>query len=136
MCRNLDYRVWDNEKKEYSDKPFSLDQYGILYVQDEDGYWEEASDRYVLEFSTGLKDMNGKMIREGDIVDVHNNDMLHDHNKFFGDKALVKCSLSKGGAFIIRNWYGERILNYDIHLRFVEVIGNIHENEELLGGKE
>lgn len=130
------YRVWDNQEKTYSDKAFSIDQLGICYVQDEDGYWEEIDDsRFIVEFETGLTDKNGKEICEGDIVNVHNSDMLHDHNKFFGDKALVKCSLGKGGAFIIQNWYGERILDWDIPLRFVEVIGNIHENPELLEDK-
>lgn len=83
-----------------------------------------------------LKDMNGKEIYVGDIVSIIDVEMVNDHNKFFGDNVVVKQSLSKGGAFVITNWYGERILDWDIPLRFIEVIGNIHENPELLGGKE
>lgn len=131
------YRVWDNQEKTYSDKVFSIDQFGLCYVQDEDGYWEEINDsRFIVEFETGLTDKDEKMIYVGDIVSVYPDDMLSSHNKFFGDKSLVKCSLSKGGASVVQNWYGERILNWDIPLRFVEVIGNIHENPELLGGEK
>ena len=38
------YRVWDNQEKTYSDKPFSIDQLGICYVQDGDeAGWEEGT---------------------------------------------------------------------------------------------
>ena len=136
MSRNLSYRVWDNEKKEYSDNPFSLDQYGLLYIQDEDGYWEEANeDRFIIEFNTGLEDKNGKMIYEGGIVKVSDSENVASERCFFGDNAVVKSSY-KGGAFTVKNWYGEQILNWDVLLERIEVIGNIHENSELLGGEE
>ena len=117
MSRDLSYRVWDDEKKEYSDKPFSLDQYGLLYVQDEDGYWEEAGDRYIIEFSTGLKDKNVKEIYEGDIV------------RQFYDEEYYVVEFKYGGFLP----FAANILTFDVD--YCEVIGNIHENAELLEDK-
>lgn len=118
MSRDWSYRVWDKREKTYSDKAFSIDQLGICYVQDEDGYWEEIDEeRYIVEQSTGLEDKNGKMIREGDIVRVS-----------YGYNYEVRQF--KSGAW--------RIGRDDLCVwaDSSEVIGNIHENPELLEGEK
>lgn len=120
------YRVWDNQEKTYSDKAFSIDQLGICYVQDEDGYWEQIDDsRFIVEFETGLTDKNADMICEGDIMEFGiagaENRGVVGYEEDFGS---YETYTSKG--YIIASLFTSR----------GKIIGNIHENPELLGGKK
>ena len=119
--RELKYRVYDKTEKCYSDKAFSIDQLGICYVQDEDGYGEEIDEeRYIIEQYTGLKDKNGKEIYEGDIVEY---DWYVRNDKAYRVKEKV-----------VFDDMGARLGNDRIrNCSNVEVIGNIHENADLLG---
>lgn len=82
---------------------------------------------------TGLKDKNGKWIFEGDILDVSGN---HD---------AVLLGYRNGRAIVRWDEYVsgfEPFAYYDsdcglyICEKECEVIGNIHDNPELIGGKE
>lgn len=126
------YRVWDNQEKTYSDKAFSIDQFGLCYVQDEDGYWEEIDDsRFIVEFETGLQDKNGKEIYKGDIV-------------------KMTCRVDKNQSTLYKVVWDDFLTGYDlINLerskedvgyltkpnvkKCFKIIGNIHENPELVG---
>ena len=122
--KELKYRVYDKTEKCYSDKAFSIDQLGICYVQDEDGYGEEIDEeRYIIEQFTGLKDKNGKEIYDGDIVEydwyIRNGESYRVKEKVvFDDMGARVCGHNR-----IRNCSG------------VEVIGNVHENTDLLEEK-
>lgn len=71
------------------------------------------------EQCTGLKDKNGKLIYEGDIVEVP---VLYNEIPT-GKKQRCKVYY-KHGAFNI----------YAVKSEYLKIVGNIHENSELLEG--
>ena len=74
-----------------------------------------------VEMSTGLKDKNGKEIFEGDIIEFD----------FVGKVRLV-VKWAKDIPMLIGDGEFEKILHENSARKVMEVIGNIHENPELL----
>lgn len=77
---------------------------------------------------TGLKDNNNKDIYEGDIITVDNG-IGYSAIVYFGDGGFKRIPVGAGTANsdYLTHFYGPE--DY-------EVIGNIHESPELLGGTE
>lgn len=119
--RELKFRVWDSDTCAYSDCAFMLDRSGGLWLYGTDGITLQAnSTRFIAEQFTGLKDKNEREIYEGDIVALNEQIDVVDLSRF---------------RYWLRNedfgYEGEGLISPD----YCEVIGNIHENPELLGGR-
>lgn len=113
------FRVWDKINEEWLNIPhLSLDvESGLL--NDFFDYEEAAKRRYVLEQCTGLKDKNGKLIYEGDWLKTK--DGYYCYVVWFDGFWWVKSLPSEAMDLEYSEFYKE-----------CEVIGNIHENTELL----
>ena len=108
-----------DEKEMYAILPIDL----CFYPHCEINEWIEIDPETVCQY-TGLKDKNGKRIWENDIVSGYFN-----HKKITG--------FIKYGSNAV--YYIEREGSYGIHLDnsedWLEVIGNIFDNPELLKGE-
>ena len=137
--RELKFRVWGKTEKEFIRYPFAW----LSIFDSPDGLEIEDNEDLVVEQYTGLKDKNGKEIYEGDIVALLfgyvpmktvTTENIRIEN---AQKAVIHFDTTRA-AF--RYTIQQRTLkdcqfNSGTRTNMV-VIGNIHENPELIGGEE
>ncbi|WP_335780260.1 YopX family protein [Campylobacter coli] len=142
--KDFDFRIWDNHNKKYIDNisysikkyqnenkvflPFSIDlsEYG-----NNETFKDEIqipSNRVEIKLWTGFYDKNGKKIYEGDILYYF---------KDCSEGEVFKYQvLFKEGAFYLFESYDGFVDDEDLIAEFdlkeLQVMGNIHENKELL----
>lgn len=106
------FRVWNTLINAYEEDGFLLDvRKGKVAGQN--------TDIYILEQCTGLRDRNGKLIYEGDVVkcDI---DFVPD-----GRVGLIRRVVFKDGAFQLISEDGSFYFIMGFHN--IEIIGNVHE---------
>ena len=115
MSREIKFRVWSE-----SDKEYRADLLPKLIPPFITADYNDEGDRFEIEQYTGLTDKNEKEIYEGDIVE-------YDWYIVSGKPAYrVKEQ-------VVFDDMGARVGNDRIrNCSNVEVVGNIHENQELL----
>lgn len=79
----------------------------------------------------GLLDTNGEMIFEGDIIKVH----VETLTKMWDTIGVVKCYNTSYGIAYENDQHFLAFNNASINVRGYEVLGNIHDNPELLEAK-
>jgi uncharacterized phage protein (TIGR01671 family) len=113
MSREIKFRVWDKNENDIVRWELLndgiIDLYHLFFSKDEN---------LIIQQFTGLKDINGKEIYEGDIC-KHNND--------------IAVIVFWEGAFIFNKYYthNNSLTNFAC-IRTFEIIGNIYETPELL----
>lgn len=115
---SLKFRAWDNTKKEWT-----LNIMECVSSSRGDIWLEPAlkSHEVIIEQYTGLKDKNGKEIYEGDIV----------VNTYYDDGEMYRVLwIDDSVAFGMESLDDMEL--YKLPLESLEVIGNIHENGDLL----
>lgn len=104
------FRAWD--KKSQSFLYFGIATVSILV---------EKFSRLIIEQCTGLKDKNGVLIYEGDIVKFYE----HNYEVYFNENTSA-----------MDIWNEKKELGYSLYYHEeLEVIGNIHKNPDLLKGE-
>ncbi|AVS37924.1 hypothetical protein FZ832_01350 [Campylobacter jejuni] len=136
--QDFDFRIWDKTKEEFLKKEptlIKIDNERVIAGRISRFYANTAdiTDMFIgngndleIELWTGIYDKNGKKIYEGDIVKT----------KSPYDCFLAKVGIHKEGTFYLesksRDYIGSLIYLVKDEGYDTEIIGNIHENPELL----
>lgn len=130
MNRELKFRIWNIVNEEYcyfdsEDKWY----YSIgLDGNVRDGNGNPYDENHVVQQYTGLKDKNGKEIYEGDILNRQNDTLPVYYEVIWDNEA--------GGLATKQHRHHNKLINhlpiYPDSFRYLEVVGNIFENPELL----
>lgn len=122
MTDRFKFRVWDKNEKTYSAIPYgnyALSDIGELFwIESNCDCSETNTEDYIVEQCTGLKDKNGKLIYEGDLLRLSIAGYVQAKLFVVEDLRSFFFLLDREDPYYAISW--------------IEVIGNIHENEELL----
>ncbi len=119
--KDIKYRAWLKEHNKMQDVSSIDCGTGRILAY---GYTKQIlPEKYVLMQSTGQKDKNDVKIYEGDIVKF---------TLLFGDNEYIGLVIYENGQYIV-DCSGKKISIADtLGLGVSEVVGNIHQNPELL----
>lgn len=113
------FRLWCKEtKKYYQDEEFCINATGSIVIQTEFEETPWLEDDFIIEQCTGLRDKNGKLIYEGDIV-----------NAKWGPNIIERAVIKRGTSGAFRLVDGRRPIITVDETHDKEIIGNIHKGD-------
>ncbi len=133
------FRVWEVKNNKYrtrcqhlADMTIDIETGLLLYGEGMEIYGDESMS-YILEQCTGLKDKNGKLVFEGDILLIKSEVYEHYYSEPVEKeyRHLVRWRENQTGYYPF--CYG---LHQEYESTTFEVIGNVHENPELLKNED
>ena len=145
--RELKFRIWIKDEERYydesDDESYQIIPNGqVVYTSEayeEDGVFytdtTNATDNVIIEQYTWLKDKNGKEIYEGDIVNVIGVGIAQVIDSPSGEWMLYykrePDEIKNGFAYVVPKNKPSGLWKANT-TSYIEVIGNIHENADLL----
>ena len=119
MSREIEFRAWDTNQNKYI-KTGTVEVLGMEKLSPNYFFTDKYLKHIVWEQYTGLKDKNGKKIYEGDIIKCNEDLGIVFWEEDYGMYAIEYINGTNDYLYPLNNW------------QLWEVIGNIHENPELL----
>lgn len=141
--REIKFRVWDNLEKSYlNEEDIAINNLNNIFIfeiydKNDTDLWytrllpDPDNKRHVIEQYTGLKDKNGREIYEGDIVSVRDSPVAVEDEE--GVCYVAWSSVLAG--FILKGSDAYKFDEQSLSDLKLIIIGNIHENSELLEEK-
>lgn len=126
MSREIKFRVYDKTGGYYV-AILDNDSFGIKQTARVILELEMLGHEYIVERCTDIKDKYGKEVYDGDIVKF---------NKLSNPENCVVEFEERYARYVLRSLKDNFVYAFPGPTPDIEVIGNIHENPELLGGEK
>lgn len=145
--REIKFRAWDNRQEKWiADRDLYMMTNGRVYAGDMDNPPIVHINQEFVSFSTGLRDVNGREIYEGDILKFEDcGEEGYEYKDGFDFTNMATVCFSEGrfeltnfqsdNSAVLEDMHGEDHETFILNFGLAEVAGNIYENPKLLEGR-